>query len=47
MDIDLKSLLQEELQVVKQMSDLVFNLGMQNEQWFLDWADELNAISVR
>ena len=22
-------------------------LGLENEQWFLDWQDELNKISVR
>ena len=25
----------------------VRKLGLENEQWFLDWQDELNKISVR
>lgn len=47
-DIDkLKSLLDSELANLEQLDKKIRNLGLQNEQFILDFYDNLNEISVR
>lgn len=35
------------IQDLNRIDAKVRKLGLENEQWFLDWQDELNKISVR
>lgn len=44
---DIKESLQRILVWAKTIDNEVRNLGLQNEQWFLDWQDKLNEISVK
>ena len=47
-DIDkLKSLLDSELANLEQLDKTIRDLGLQNEQFILDFYDNLNEISVR
>ena len=39
--------LNETIQDLDRIDVKVRKLGLENEQWFLDWQDELNKISVR
>lgn len=31
----------------KECDEITRKLGLENEQWFINWQDELNAISVK
>lgn len=44
---DITESLQRILVWAKTIDKEVRNLGLQNEQWFLDWQDKLNEISVK
>lgn len=47
-DVDkLKSLLDSELSNLEQIDKTIRDLGLQNEQFVLDFYDSLNEISVR
>ena len=39
--------LNKTIQDLNKIDAKVRKLGLENEQWFLDWQDELNKISVR
>lgn len=39
--------LNKTIQDLNKIDTKVRKLGLENEQWFLDWQDELNKISVR
>lgn len=39
--------LNKTIQDLNKIDVKVRKLGLENEQWFLDWQDELNKISVR
>lgn len=43
----LKEHAQKALEYIEMIDKEVRNLGLQNEQWFLDWQDKLNEISVK
>lgn len=42
----LKGLAEEVLNFAENVVDLVEQHNLQNEQWFLDWLDGLNKISI-
>lgn len=45
-----QSLIEHALQALNNINNIdreVRARGLQNEQWFLDWQDELNRISVK
>lgn len=46
MDLILEAI-KESLESVYRIDREVRKKGLENEQWFLDWQDELNAISVK
>lgn len=43
----LKENMQRTLDYINVLEREARNKGFANEQWFLDWQDELNSISVR
>lgn len=43
----LQELADETLKQVKNVSYEAFRSNLQNEQWFLNWQDDLNAESIK
>lgn len=43
----LKVACKESVEALKEVDETVRENGLENEQWFLDWQDKLNEISVK
>ena len=43
----LKFACEESLDAIQEVDKIVRENGLENEQWFLDWQDKLNEISVK
>ena len=43
----LKVAREESVEALKEVDETVRENGLENEQWFLDWQDKLNEISVK
>jgi hypothetical protein len=43
----LKVACEESVEALKEVDEMVRENGLENEQWFLDWQDKLNEISVK
>ena len=43
----LKVACEESIDAIKEVDTMVRETGLENEQWFLDWQDKLNEISVK
>lgn len=47
MEEHIKTMLEKSLDLIRSTDKLIRNLKLENEQEFLDWQDEINAISVK
>lgn len=47
MEEKLKEMLELNAEHCKLLAEIVIANSMQNEQWYLDWQDELNKISIQ
>ena len=47
MEEHIKTMLEKSLDLIRSTDKLIRNLKLENEQEFLDWQDELNALSVK
>ena len=43
----MQQLLNKNYAIVQMLDQMVREHGFENEQWFLDWQDRLNEISVK
>lgn len=47
MEEHIKTMLEKSLDLIRSTDKLIRNLKLENSQEFLDWQDELNALSVK
>ena len=47
MEEHIKTMLDKSLDLIRSTDKLIRNLKLENSQEFLDWQDELNALSVK
>ena len=47
MEEHIKTMLKKSLELIRSTDTLIRNLKLENSQEFLDWQDEINAISVK
>ena len=47
MEEKIKVVLEKSLDLIRSTDKLIRNLKLENSQEFLDWQDELNALSVK
>jgi hypothetical protein len=47
MEEHIKTMLKKSLELIRSTDTLIRNLKLENSQEFLDWQDDINAISVK
>ena len=47
MEEHIKTMLEKHIDLIRSTDKLIRNLKLENEQEFLDWQDDINAISVK
>ena len=47
MEEHIKTMLEKPIDLIRSTDKLIRNLKLENEQEFLDWQDDINAISVK
>ena len=47
MEEHIKTMLEKSLDLIRSTDKLIRNLKLENSQEFLDWQDDINAISVK